>query len=232
MARKGFTRRQVPAGVQTLVFTVNSFTGQNFSSVENAFCRIVDRTNGQEIARYDLSSQGNHTAQVMARVYRDNAGVAVRPDLRKDEYLLLEEILSPTTGLAADADAKHRQVLLIGKVENTVDPAFTSAVARSTASFASLSISGWSDVSWAFFTASFASSRRAFTCDEKATNWFWRWKTMGAVCVEADSLEHCRWMSWACANAPPASMARSTLSSSTAVELWWVCASRSIPSLN
>ena len=65
---------RVPATVQTLVFTVNSFTGQNFSAVENAFCRIVDRTNGQEIARYDLSSQGNHTAQVMARVYRDNTG--------------------------------------------------------------------------------------------------------------------------------------------------------------
>ena len=65
---------RVPDNVQTLVFTVNSFTGQNFSSVENAFCRLVDRTSNQEIARYDLSSQGNHTAQVMARVYRDKAG--------------------------------------------------------------------------------------------------------------------------------------------------------------
>ena len=65
---------RVPAGVQTLVFTVNSFTGQSFEHIENAFCRIVDRQNGQEIARYDLSSQGSHTAQVMARVYRDNAG--------------------------------------------------------------------------------------------------------------------------------------------------------------
>lgn len=62
-------------------------------------------------------------------LYRDNAGVAVRPDLRAGEYVLLEEVRSPMTGLAADADAKHRQVLLIGRVENTEDAAFTSAVA-------------------------------------------------------------------------------------------------------
>ena len=52
-------------------------------------------------------------------LYRDNAGVAVRPDLRAGEYLLLEEVRSPATGLAADADSKHRQVLLIGSVEVT-----------------------------------------------------------------------------------------------------------------
>lgn len=65
-------------------------------------------------------------------LYRDNAGTAVRPDLRAGEYLLLEEVRSPTTGLTADADPKHRQVLLIGSVENTEDAAFTSAVAAGT----------------------------------------------------------------------------------------------------
>ena len=52
-------------------------------------------------------------------LYRDNAGAAVRPDLRAGEYLLLEEVRSPTTGLTADADPKHRQVLLIGSVEDS-----------------------------------------------------------------------------------------------------------------
>ncbi|HRF10584.1 TerD family protein [Candidatus Accumulibacter contiguus] len=60
----------VPANVKSLVFTVNSFTGQDFSQVNNAFCRIVDGANGKEIARYDLSVQGSHTAQIMAKVYR------------------------------------------------------------------------------------------------------------------------------------------------------------------
>lgn len=63
---------QVPGSVKSLVFVVNSFTGQNFSQVENAFCRLLDRSNGKEIARYDLSCQGNHTGQVMAKIYRHN----------------------------------------------------------------------------------------------------------------------------------------------------------------
>jgi tellurium resistance protein TerZ len=64
----------VPAAVQTLVFTVNSFTGQDFSQIENAFCRLIDESNESEIARYDLTGSGPHTAQVMAKVTRDGAG--------------------------------------------------------------------------------------------------------------------------------------------------------------
>ena len=63
---------QVPANVKSLIFTVNSFTGQNFSRVENAFCRLVNQANGKELARYNLSVQGSHTAQIMAKVYRHN----------------------------------------------------------------------------------------------------------------------------------------------------------------
>jgi tellurium resistance protein TerZ len=63
---------RVPASVQALVFVVNSFTGQNFSQIENAFCRVVNGTNNQEIARYNLSAQGAHTAQIMAKIYRHN----------------------------------------------------------------------------------------------------------------------------------------------------------------
>lgn len=62
----------VPANVKSLMFTVNSFTGQTFEQVANAYCRIVDGTKGNEIARYDLSVQGEHTAQIMAKVYRHN----------------------------------------------------------------------------------------------------------------------------------------------------------------
>ena len=62
-------------------------------------------------------------------LYHEKAGLAVRPDLRAGDYLLIEEIRSPTTGLTADADPKHRQVLLIGSVEATTDPAFTSTLA-------------------------------------------------------------------------------------------------------
>jgi tellurium resistance protein TerZ len=66
---------RVSPAVTTLVFTVNSFTGQNFSQIENASCRLLDETAGDaEIARYDLSGSGSHTAQIMAKVSRDGAG--------------------------------------------------------------------------------------------------------------------------------------------------------------
>ena len=65
---------RVPANVTTLVFTVNSFTGQDFSQIQNAFVRLVDESTETEIARYDLTGSGSHTAQVMAKVARDGAG--------------------------------------------------------------------------------------------------------------------------------------------------------------
>lgn len=60
----------VPANVKTLVFVVNSFTGQNFSQIENASCRVVDQSSNNEIAKYDLGAGGSHTAMIMAKVYR------------------------------------------------------------------------------------------------------------------------------------------------------------------
>ncbi len=65
---------KVPVGVVNLMFVVNSFTGETFAEIENAFCRMVDAATGQEIARYSLTGSGNHTAQVMAKVYREGGG--------------------------------------------------------------------------------------------------------------------------------------------------------------
>ncbi|CAN5283195.1 TerD family protein [soil metagenome] len=61
---------RVPANVKSLVFTVNSFTGQNFSQIENATCRIVNAATNQEVARFNLSTLGSHNAQIMAKIYR------------------------------------------------------------------------------------------------------------------------------------------------------------------
>lgn len=61
---------RVPVEVRSLVFTVNSYRGQSFDMVENAFCRLLDHRTGEEIARYDLGAQGGHTAMVMAKLYR------------------------------------------------------------------------------------------------------------------------------------------------------------------
>jgi tellurium resistance protein TerZ len=64
----------VNPAVRTLVFTVNSFTGQDFSQIENAFCRLVDESTETEVARYDLSAGGRHTAQIMAKLTREPSG--------------------------------------------------------------------------------------------------------------------------------------------------------------
>jgi tellurium resistance protein TerZ len=60
--------------VESLVFIVNSFTGQDFSQVKNAYCRIIDTTKNEEIARISLSDQGKHTGLVMAYLKRQGNG--------------------------------------------------------------------------------------------------------------------------------------------------------------
>lgn len=64
----------LPGAVQTLVFTVNSFQGDTFDRIENAYCRLVDATTNAELARFDLTGSGSHTGQVMAKVSRSGGG--------------------------------------------------------------------------------------------------------------------------------------------------------------
>ncbi|MFI8997717.1 TerD family protein [Streptomyces sp. NPDC053542] len=62
--------RRVPPHIDQIVFTVNSFTGQTFEEVQNAYCRLLDEKTGEELARYTLTGGGRHTAQIMAKVQR------------------------------------------------------------------------------------------------------------------------------------------------------------------
>lgn len=61
---------RVPEQVTALVFTVNSYRGQTFDEVANAYCRIINAENNAEIAKLTLSGGGNHTALIMAKLYR------------------------------------------------------------------------------------------------------------------------------------------------------------------
>ena len=60
--------------VKYLVFTVNSFRGQTFNEVDNAFARLVDDTNNKEICRYALTEQGPHTGVIMASMEETSEG--------------------------------------------------------------------------------------------------------------------------------------------------------------
>lgn len=54
---------------------------------------------------------------------------AVRPALRADDLLLLEELLGPETGAAADADPEHRQVVRITRVVPDISTPLNDPVA-------------------------------------------------------------------------------------------------------
>jgi stress response protein SCP2 len=69
---------QLPPNIHKLVFIVNIYEAlrrqQDFSKVQNAFVRLVDLSNQQEIARYSLSGNGyeEKTAMIMAEISRED----------------------------------------------------------------------------------------------------------------------------------------------------------------
>ena len=65
---------RVPAHVTTIFLTVTSYEGHTFQQIENAFCRLVDETNKQELARYTLSGGYPAQAMVMAKLVRHGNG--------------------------------------------------------------------------------------------------------------------------------------------------------------
>ncbi|MEX5636510.1 TerD family protein [Parafrankia sp. FMc2] len=61
----------LPPTVVSLIFTVNSFQGQSFTDIRNAFCRLIDDQTGQELVRFDLSESKPATGLVMCRLQRE-----------------------------------------------------------------------------------------------------------------------------------------------------------------
>lgn len=66
----------VSPSVSNIVFVISSYSGQTFDQVENAFCRLIDDSTAgsPEVARFQLTDSGPHTAMIMAKVTRDGAG--------------------------------------------------------------------------------------------------------------------------------------------------------------
>ncbi|WP_295387937.1 TerD family protein [uncultured Thiodictyon sp.] len=64
---------KLPATVDALIFTVNSFLNDSFEGIPNARCRLLDAAGNKELARFDLSLDGaKSTGMVMAKLYREN----------------------------------------------------------------------------------------------------------------------------------------------------------------
>jgi tellurium resistance protein TerZ len=67
---------QVPASITSIVFVINSYSGQTFDKVENVFARVVDASNGaqKEVVRYNLAESKSNTANIIAKLTRAGAG--------------------------------------------------------------------------------------------------------------------------------------------------------------
>ena len=68
----------VPSDVQKIVFVVNIYDckkrEQDFGLIANAFIRVVNPANGQELCRFNLTdSYAGKTSLVIAEVYRHNS---------------------------------------------------------------------------------------------------------------------------------------------------------------
>ncbi|MYW22042.1 TerD family protein, partial [Streptomyces sp. SID2955] len=65
---------RLPQEVTGLVFTVNSFSGQKFTEVAKAYCRLVDPATGEELVRFDLTGAEARTGVLMAKLIRQFSG--------------------------------------------------------------------------------------------------------------------------------------------------------------
>lgn len=64
---------RLPMGAHALVFTVTSFTGQPFTEVTGAYCRLLDLDAGGELVRFDLTDPEPGTGVIMALLRRCGA---------------------------------------------------------------------------------------------------------------------------------------------------------------
>lgn len=65
---------RLPQEVTGLVFTVNSFSGQKFTEVAKAYCRLLDAATGEELVRFDLTNAEAQTGVMMAKLIRQFTG--------------------------------------------------------------------------------------------------------------------------------------------------------------
>ncbi|MFE2939836.1 TerD family protein [Streptomyces sp. NPDC059255] len=65
---------KIPTEVSGLVFTVNSFSGQKFTEVAKAYCRLIDAASGEELVRFDLTTAEPQTGVMMAKLIRQFSG--------------------------------------------------------------------------------------------------------------------------------------------------------------
>ena len=68
---------KIPENIHHLIFTVNIYSAQSrkqhFGMIQNAYIRLIDRSNGAELCRFNMSDDcSGKTALIVADVYRQD----------------------------------------------------------------------------------------------------------------------------------------------------------------
>lgn len=83
--------------ITSLVFVITSFRGQTFKDIKSASCRLVDNETNKELAKYTLSEKSDNTAQIMAKLYKENGEWMMQaigqPVNGRVQYELLPEVM-------------------------------------------------------------------------------------------------------------------------------------------
>lgn len=76
--------QSLPPEVTGLVFTVNSFSGQKFTDVAKAYCRLLDANSNAELVRFDLTRAEPRTGVIVCKLVKMTTGEWVMTAL--EEY--------------------------------------------------------------------------------------------------------------------------------------------------
>jgi len=108
---------QLPPNVTALYFLVNSYSGQSFAMIKNAYVRMVNvetKAREQELIRFQLNGTGNpdHTALLMCKIYCDDPSKP--PSLRR---WLIKAIGHGCKGRMYNDNVKDCQKEMAGRLE-------------------------------------------------------------------------------------------------------------------
>lgn len=89
----------VAPAVTQIVFVISSYSEQTFDRVENAFSRLVDDSSaeGAEVARYQLTDAGSHTAMILSKVSREGTGWSFKAVGERANGRSVMELLTPAS---------------------------------------------------------------------------------------------------------------------------------------
>lgn len=90
---------KVPTNVEHLIVTVNSYRGQTFDEVDNAFCRLLDEATGKEICKYELREKGRNSGFVMAVVSREGSSWKAKALGVPADGRTVQDLVAPALGL-------------------------------------------------------------------------------------------------------------------------------------